>query len=189
MRFTGDIGSTQAALGWYGTDAYSSQPASTGAIAPVFTKDPRLNNSDVGGKWLDIGAIQIPGFGQSGPHQSPYYIRTPNRSNFDVSFFKDFDISESKKIQFRTGFFNIFNQAYPRNIDTGNVNNSDIFLTLQTQCNVTVAEVPNGAGGVKTNVCDPTKGYHFAPDTLSRFGQVTNKRGRRIVEFALKFYF
>src|SRR5678815_319247 len=88
LRFSGDIASTQAALGWYGTDAYSNQPASTGAIAPIFTKDPRLSNSDVGSKWLDIGAIQIPAFGKSGPHQSPFYIRTPNRSNFDISFFK-----------------------------------------------------------------------------------------------------
>ena len=138
---------------------------------------------------IDIGALQIPAFQKSGPHQQPYYIRTPSRSNFDISFFKDFDISESKKIQFRTGFFNIFNQAYPRNIDTGNANFSDIYLTLQTTCNVVVPSVPNGAGGERTNVCDPAGGYSFTPETLSRFGTITNKRGRRIIEFAFKFYF
>ncbi len=161
LRFTGDIATAGAALGWYGTDAYSNQPASTGAIAPVFARDPRITGDKVGDKVLDIGALQIPTFGQSGPHQPPYYIRTPSRSNFDVSFFKDFQISESKKLQFRTGFFNIFNQAYPRNIDTANANNSDIYLTLDTTCNVVVPEVPNGTGGVRTNVCDPVGGYRF----------------------------
>ena len=189
LRFTGDIATAGAALGWYGTDAYSNQPASTGAIAPIFVRDPRITGGKVGDKVLDIGALQIPAFSQTGPHQPPFYIRTPNRSNFDISFFKDFKISESKKLQFRTGLFNVFNQAYPRNIDTANANNSDINLTLQTTCNVVVPEVPNGTGGVRTNVCDPVGGYRYTSDTISNFGLIRNKRGRRIIEFAFKFYF
>ena len=38
-------------------------------------------------------------------------------------------------------------------------------------------------------VCDPTKGYRFTQNTKDNFGKILNKRGRRIVEFALKFEF
>jgi hypothetical protein len=67
----------------------------------------------LGNKLFDIGKLGIPTFPNTGPSQPPFYLRTPSRSNFDVSFFKNFNISESKKIQFRTGLFNVFNQAYP----------------------------------------------------------------------------
>jgi hypothetical protein len=49
--------------------------------------------------------------------------------------------------------------------------------------------VPNGVGGTKNGVCDPVKGFAFTPTTIQNFGTITNKRGRRIVEFAFKFYF
>ncbi|HYE75742.1 MAG TPA: hypothetical protein VEF04_20530, partial [Blastocatellia bacterium] len=136
-----------------------------------------------------ISAVRIPTFGQSGPFVSPFYMRFPNRSNFDISFFKNFKISESKSFQFRSGFFNIFNQAYPTRFDPNNPANSDIHLTLQTTCNVQASNVPNGLGGTRNGICDPTQGYSFTTDTINNFGRITNKRGRRIVELALKFYF
>jgi outer membrane receptor protein involved in Fe transport len=138
---------------------------------------------------FDLSALQIPSFGDTGPAQPPFYIRTPSRSNFDVSFFKNFGISESKKIQFRAGFFNLFNQAYPTQIAvTGGLGASDIYLTLNTVCNQRVNNVPNGAGGT-ANPCDPEKGFSFTQETLDNFGKIVNKHGRRIVEFAFKFYF
>jgi hypothetical protein len=48
--------------------------------------------------------------------------------------------------------------------------------------------VPNGVGGTRT-ICDPTAGYVFTESTGQNFGKITNKHGRRIVEFAFKFYF
>jgi hypothetical protein len=36
-------------------------------------------------------------------------LTTPRRTNFDMSFFKSFHFTESKFVQFRTEFFNIFN--------------------------------------------------------------------------------
>jgi hypothetical protein len=189
LRFSGDIATTNAAVAWYGTDAFYINGNNTGAITPVYSKNPSLSSKDLGGKILDLSALSIPAFGQSGPFQTPYYIRFPSRSNFDVSFFKNFKISESKSLQFRSGFFNIFNQAYPTRYDLGNPSNSDIFLTLRTVCNSKVDGVPDGLGGTRTGVCDPTKGYSFDQETKDNFGKITNKRGRRIVELALKFYF
>ena len=189
LRFSGDLASGAQALAWYGTDAFVSNGQSAGAITPIYAGDPRTGTKKLGGKILDLNSLQIPSFGNSGPAQPPFYIRTPSRSNFDVSFFKNFEISESKKFQFRTGFFNVFNQAYPTRIDVGNPAASDIFLNLNTVCKRTVASAPNGVGGTRTNFCDPTGGFSYRQDTLDNFGKITNKHGRRIVEFAFKFYF
>jgi hypothetical protein len=195
LRFNGDIASGGTALAFFGTDAYDAGAGgagNVGAVTPIYVRDPRVdNNKKLGERILDLGAFAIPGFGQTGPTQPPFYVRTPSRSNFDVSFFKNFKINESKSFQFRTGLFNIFNQAYPTQIDTGNVNNSDINLTLNTVCNRRTTEpVPNGIGGTRDpGICDPTGGFSFTADTIANFGKIRNKRGRRIVEFAFKFYF
>jgi hypothetical protein len=117
-------------------------------------------------------------------------MRSPNRSNFDVTFFKNFDFTETKKLQFRVGLFNAFNQAYA-NPDLGDIN-----LTLETQNAINPAtgtcflvnNVPNGVG-TTNNVCDPTKGYTFTQNTLTNFGNIVKKHGHRRIELALKFYF
>ena len=190
LRFSGAINDARAGLAWFGTDAFNIQGQSVGAVAPVYLANPSAGGSKVGDQYFDFNAIGIPKFPNTGPAQPPFYLRTPSRSNFDVSFFKNFNFSESKKFQFRAGFFNIFNQAYPSQITTaGGFGQSDIYLTLNTVCvaNGTV-NVPNGAGGT-TSVCDPVKGFEFDQATKDNFGKIINKHGRRIVEFAFKFYF
>lgn len=201
LKFTGDIATAGQALGWYGSDAFNgtNAGASLGAITPIYVRNPSVSNSALGSKVFDISALQIPTFGNTGPAQPPFYLRTPTRSNFDVSFFKNFNISESKRIQFRTGLFNVFNQAYPSqfNPTATNIGGSDIFLALDTVCLRTVANPPNGTGGTANgNVCDPTGGFRYTDgragdrsDTINNFGKIINKHGRRIVEFALKFEF
>ncbi len=189
LRFTGDIASTAQTLAWYGSDAWASRAgASLGAVTPLYTGNPSLGGKALGDRIFDLTQLQIPSFPNTGPSQPPFYLRTPSRSNFDISFFKNFQISESKKFQFRTGFFNIFNQAYPTQFNTnGALGTSDIYLTLNTVCNARV-NVPNGIGGM-SNPCDPTQGFTYTQETRDNFGRIVNKRGRRIVEFAFKFYF
>ena len=119
-----------------------------------------------------------------GPYESPFYIRSPNRWNFDGSLFKNFQINEARKVQFRAGLFNIFNQAYP------DLNFGDIDLTPETGCNVRRSGVPNGVGGTTDDVCDPTEGFSFTSQTIENFGGIRSKHGHhRIIELALKFYF
>jgi len=196
LRFSGDILTTGQALAWFGTDAFNVQGQSVGAVTPVYLGNPTISGGGgVGDKLFDLSKLAIPTFPNSGPSQSPFYLRTPSRSNFDVSFFKNFNFSESKKFQFRAGFFNIFNQAYPSQITTaGGFGASDIYLTLNTVCNVKVANPPNGnpnvhGGTVDGSVCDPVQGFHYDQTTIDNFGKIVNKHGRRIVEFAFKFYF
>jgi hypothetical protein len=190
VGFSGDLAS--AGNSWYGTPdhvGYRIQGTNGNSdITPVFTCDPRagMGGNNVGDKILNVNCISIPAFGQSGPYTSPYYIRLPSRMNHDITLFKNFPLGEksSRKLQFRVGAFNIFNQAVPSASFA-----QDVDLTLQTTCNVRVNGVPNGAGGTADNICDPTKGYSLTQNSKDNFGKIILKRGHRVVEFAVKLYF
>jgi Carboxypeptidase regulatory-like domain/TonB-dependent Receptor Plug Domain len=184
LSFSGAAANRGIAAAYFGT-ADVVGPSNTGGngLSPSYTCDPRLGGTDVGEKILDVNCISVPAFGELGDLVPPYNIRTPTRFNHDLTLFKNFEIHGDQKIQFRVGFFNLFNQAFA-NPFIGN----DINLTLDTVCNVTVNDVPDGAGGTP-DVCDPTQGFTYTPQTISNFGKINLKRGRRVVEFVLKYYF
>ena len=203
LRFSGDV--ANLGLAAFGSDAFATAGYAAGAIAPVYSKNPNQGGKNVGESVLDLSSIGIPAFGLTGPTISPFYFRTPNRSNWDISLFKNFKIKERNTLQFRAGFFNIFNQAFPKNIDNQNASNSDIFLTLNTTCKRTFVNqdlvladgtimkqftqtLPNGAGGTGQNAIIPGT-CDFTDDTKKNFGKITTKRGQRVIELALKFTF
>jgi hypothetical protein len=185
LSFGGDAASGGIATAYFGTaDVVGPSNGGGNALAPVYTCDPRLDGTAVGEKILDINCISVPKFGENGQLVPPYNIRTPTRMNHDLTLFKNFKTVGEQKMQFRVGFFNIFNQAFA-NTNIG----GDIDLSLNTTCKVRVASVPNGAGGFATNVCDPTGGFDFTPQTKANFGKINLKRGHRVIEFVLKYYF
>lgn len=196
LAFTGAANSTQLAQGYFGSNALNVGNG-VGGIAPVFTSNPFVGGGKkVGDKILDLSAITFPAAGQSGPSIAPYYFRGPNRNNHDLSFFKNFNFDDEgkKKLQFRLGMFNIFNQAFARDININSPNGSDVYLRLDTECvkEVTTLNggpIRNGVGGTVDRICDPSGGFRFTQDTIKSFGKITTLRGRRIVELALKFYF
>ena len=49
--------------------------------------------------------------------------------------------------------------------------------------------VPNGVGGTVDSVCDPTGGFSFTQNSINNFGKINIMRGRRIIEFALRYTF
>ena len=187
VNFTGDIVLPEVQRAWWGTDAHAGAGTWNGGnasgVTPVLLGNPQLPNSGVGERILDLDKIMIPAFGESGPFQSPYYLRTPSRWNFDLSVFKNFPLGGSKRLQLRVGFFNLFNQAAPVYWM------GDVDFNLQTVCNVRVDGVPNGAGGTSDFVCDPTQGFHYTEDTLRNFGKIVTKRGHRAIELAARFDF
>lgn len=194
VGFTGDIISDSVQNAWFGTPDHvgfriqgNTGGTDNGVITPVFTCDPRqgVSGHSVGDKILNVNCIGIPGFGESGPYTSPFYMRIPSRMNWDITVFKNFPIGKgAKKLQFRAGAFNIFNQAVP-GFSTG----QDLDLRLETRCNVRVNGIPNGAGGTSDNVCDPTQGFSLTDNSIQNFGKIILQRGHRVIEFALKFYF
>jgi hypothetical protein len=192
LGFSGDLSTDAMEMAWYGTRDFlgfsqNFSQGSTGAITPTYSCDPRKGGSaKVGEKILDINCLGIPAFGQSGPFVGPHDVRGPSRNFHDITVFKDFRIgSGSKRIQFRTGIFNLFNQAFPIATSTPG---PDVDTRLEANCNRRVLGVPNGAGGT-ADVCDPAGGFSFTQNTLDNFGKVLTKRGRRVVEFALRLFF
>ncbi|HYT69708.1 MAG TPA: carboxypeptidase regulatory-like domain-containing protein [Vicinamibacterales bacterium] len=183
--FSGAAAAGSVAASYFGTaDVVGPSNSNGNALAPVYTCDPRLGGTNVGEKILDINCISVPKFGENGQLVPPYNIRTPTRMNHDLTLFKNFSTMHEQKLQVRFGFFNLFNQAFA-NTNIGN----DINLTLDTTCNVIVPNVPTGNGSNTTNACDPTKGFSFTPQTLANFGKINLKRGHRVIEFVLKYYF
>jgi hypothetical protein len=186
LRLTGNINSDGIEQAFFGTPSFVGDR--TGAFAPIYVSDPRTGNASLGDKLFDINAIRIPNpaAGEIGDINPPYNLRYPTRMNHDLTIFKDFRFANDQRIQFRVGFFNLFNMAYA-GVRSDLTN--DIDLMLETQCNVTVNGVPNGLGGTVDNVCDPSGGFSFTPNTIANFGKINLLRGRRVVEFALKYYF
>jgi hypothetical protein len=190
IGFGGDIASM--GIPWYGTPDHlpyriqgNTGPAST--VMPNFTCNPSAGGTSVGEKIVNINCVSIPTFPDTGTLITPYYLRFPARMNHDITLFKNFRIGgegSSKKLQFRVGAFNIFNQAVP-SVTFG----QDVDLALQTTCNVRVNGVPNGSGGTVDNICDPTGGFSLTENSKQNFGKIILQRGHRVVEFALKLYF
>ena len=193
LGFIGDIATGGMNDAWWGTPDHVgyrilNQVSGNGsAIMPVFTCNPVLGGAKkVGDKLLDVNCLAIPKFGESGPFTSPQYIRLPSRPNFDLTVFKNFrigDPSGNRKVQIRLGAFDIFNQA------VAGTGGQDVDLRLDTRCNVKLNGVPNGVGGTVDNICDPTQGFSYTPQTLQNFGKIILKRGHRVVEVAAKLYF
>ena len=182
----GDLSGEGPARAWLGTpDARNSRNDNSGGVLPLFTCDPNAGGTTVGEKVLNIGCVGIPTYPNNGPYSQPYYMRSPSRNTTDLTIFKNWGLGGAKKLQFRAGFFNLFNQSFA----TYNLGFTDIDLNLNTTCNSKVDNVPNGSGGTNNGVCDPVAGYSYTQNTIDNFGKINLKRGRRIVEFALKFYF
>jgi hypothetical protein len=181
--FSGDAASGAVAASYFGTaDVVGASNSGGNALAPVYSCDPTTGNIDVGEKILNLDCIHVPDFGKNGSLVPPYNIRTPTRVNHDLTVFKNFQVHGDQKVQVRFGFFNLFNQAFANT----NITN-DILLTLNTVCNVR-GDAPDGRGGIQ-NVCDPTQGFHYDQTTIDNFGTIKLKRGHRVVEFVLKYYF
>jgi hypothetical protein len=185
LQLTGAITGNPAIFAYVTTTAFpTATNGRAGAITPVLLRHPQTGAQSVGQRFFDLGAVAVPGFGGSGAYQQPFYVRSPRRSNWDVTFFKNFNFTETKKLQFRVGLFNVFNQAFP-NTDLG-----DIDLVLETECIRQVAAgVPNGTGLTDQPMCDPTGGYRFTQRTVNNFGRIVSKHGHRRTELAFKFYF
>jgi hypothetical protein len=184
LSLSGDISSDGMQQAWFGTpDVMGATPGS--APTAMYTCNPQTTNTAANTKLLDINCLGLPSYPQTGNFMPQYYMKTPARNTHDLTIFKNFGLGGNRKLQVRAGAFNIFNQAFP----TYNIGFNDLDLTLQADCNVKVNGVSNSAGGTVDNVCDPRGGFHFTQQSIDNFGKIISKRGRRIIEFALKFYF
>jgi hypothetical protein len=219
VKFTGAINNATSVFGNFGYYAVVGTNAlSSSGVAPVVARNARTGSGEINSLFIDPAAFSIPAPGTSGPYQSPFYLRSPTTNNFDITLFKNFKITENKKLQFRVGLFNVFNEAFanPDTTPSDLGNYSGGSLTLNTlnaidpryvtpTCFQLPIGTPNGTGTLQSNgtplalvgggteavtgVCDPTKGFTIDPSSAATFGKIINKHGHRRVELALKFYF
>jgi hypothetical protein len=178
VRLFGELGTDGMQRAWWRTDAHGG-----GHLAPAFLGDPRLDNTDVGEKLVDIDQIAIPALGESGPFVPPYEIRTPARWSWDLTLMKNVPLGGDKRLQLRVGIFNLFNQAF---VDPYR---GDFDFDLQAECNVRADGVPNGAGGYVDGICDPSQGFRFSEYARENYGTIRSKHGHRIIELAARFDF
>jgi Carboxypeptidase regulatory-like domain len=110
-------------------------------------------------EWFDTSVYTTPAAGTWGdtPRNS---VRGPGRDNWNVSFFKNFVLSETRgsNLQFRAEFFNLWNHTQLQ---------ADTFL--------------NGSNGNDGGIGGNLNGANF--------GQITSAYDPRIVQLALKLYF
>jgi hypothetical protein len=116
------------------------------------------------GQWFNTLIYTEPAAGAWGntPRNS---VWGPGRDNWNISFFKNFLLSESRgsNLQFRAEFFNIWNHTQFR------------------------ADTLNGGSNVNF---DPNATYDATKKTWSNgFGAITNTYDPRIIQLALKLYF
>jgi hypothetical protein len=128
-------------------------------LLPVLTCDPTKNLAEH--QFINGSCFAAPTTpGQSTPLLPPMY--GPAFFNTDLGLFKNFNLGENRKLQFRFQAYNFLNHplwSFP----TGTS-----LLTLQYQ------QAANGGPLTQTN---------------SNFGKTLFKQGNRVVEMAVKFYF
>ncbi|UCF38434.1 MAG: hypothetical protein JSU96_06210, partial [Acidobacteriota bacterium] len=111
-------------------------------------------------EWFNPRCFEAPSIGRNGHFARPY-MKGPGFQNHDLSIFKNWQIgtAEDRKLQFRVSFYNILNHPLP------------FFSGQETRLNFT--------DGVMTE------------ETIEQdnVGRTALKRGRRIMQFAVKYMF
>ncbi|HBY62124.1 MAG TPA: carboxypeptidase regulatory-like domain-containing protein, partial [Solibacterales bacterium] len=85
---------------------------------PRLTCDPRQGRKE--GQFINGACFAVPTPGNNGPFVMPY-VKGPAFYNNDVSLFKNFNLSESRKLQFRVSAFNVLNHPL-RSFQNGDQN-------------------------------------------------------------------
>ncbi len=127
-------------------------------LNPVLTCDPRKNLGPH--QFINGNCFAAPTqVGVNGPSVLPA-IYGPAYFNSDLGLFKNFRITESKKLQFRVQAYNFLNHP---------------LWSFPTTNNLTLQFTQDASGRIT--------------QTNSDFGKTPFKQGNRIVELAVKFYF
>jgi hypothetical protein len=113
-----------------------------GTTRPDVVSGQRVNDAPSGGRspdvWFNTGGVTAPAVGTFG-NLGNYSNIGPPRFNFDFSLFKDFQITEGSKVQFRAESLNIWNSPQFNNPNS-------------TQGNGDFGRITSTSGGTARNI-------------------------------------
>ncbi len=128
-------------------------------MQPILTCDPRKNLAK--NQFINGSCFAEPSPGENGSFIFPY-IKGPTFFNSDLSLFKNFQISEAKKVQFRASFYNFLNHPLTSYNPAGG------------DGNLTMGFITSGPNTGKLN---------------PNFGYADYLNGNRTIQLVLKFFF
>ncbi len=168
---------------WYGTDQNGGGYT---VIVPKVTCDPRHHAS---GAYFNPNCFALPAPGEFGTLVMPY-MHGPAYFDSDLGIFKNFQINERQKLQFRLSAVNFLNHPLPQ---FGLAGNSDeqlsftqsypVQFTNQSEC--TFLNLPWSGTSCTYNATRMSTTNTNALTT----GKPKFKTGSRSLTFALKYYF
>jgi|HubBroStandDraft_6_1064221.scaffolds.fasta_scaffold00620_10 hypothetical protein len=148
--------------------------------------------------YFNPSCFGMPSYGQQGPLEWPY-MRGPAYFDSDMALFKNFQITERQKVQFRISAVNWLNHPL---YQFGLAGNTDQNINFQQN---TTAFIPNSGVGSQGNECAyaiansgataVTGGCNVPVIAISRTntstatGKPSFKTGSRTLLFAVKYYF
>jgi hypothetical protein len=172
---------------WFGSSSYND-------LMPALICNPRGHSSSA---YFNPNCFGMPAYGAQGPLEWPY-MRGPNYFDSDLALFKNFQITERQKLQFRISATNWLNHPLRQ---FGLANTSDESISFAHTYNVPISGASQGSNGQECAAL----GFKNVPATGTCFPQVTGisptntnatttgvpafKTGSRIVNFAVKYYF
>jgi hypothetical protein len=110
----------------------STGPTGSVVDTPNFTPGPlHFANPRSGQPYFNTSLFSIEGFGQLG-NSNRRFFHGPGIANWDFGLLKDLHLTESKKLEFRAEFFNIFNHAQFK-LPNGNIISSNFGLVLSAR--------------------------------------------------------
>jgi hypothetical protein len=168
---------------WFGSNAYQ-------VLLPVVTCDPRKHAS---GAYFNPNCFAPPAYGQQGTLNIPY-LHGPAYFDSDLGIYKNFNVTERQKIQFRVSATNWLNHPL-RQFDLAGITDEQINFTQnstftensQAECNLLM---PMANGAPTPTPCQVnTVGLSQTNTNATTTGKPAFKTGSRSLLFALKYYF
>jgi hypothetical protein len=173
---------------WFGTNAIN-------LLLPQVVCDPRKHAS---GAYFNPNCFQMPAYGTQGTYIWPY-IRNPNYFDSDLALFKNFQITERQKLQFRVSATNWLNHPLGQ---FGLAGNFDESLNFQNNYQATIPATGQ-YGGATGNECTflgatespagtcvvNVSGISQTNTNTNLTGKPAFKTGSRQLLFAVKYYF
>ena len=177
---------------WFGSSSYN-------LLMPTLICNPSKNLKS--GQSFNPNCFGMPAYGQQGPLEWPY-MRGPAYFDSDLALFKNFNITERQKIQFRLSATNWLNHPLPQFGLAGNTDETlsfgrsgQAFISdtgigsMGNECAYALNPANNISATATTGGCLITTSEISPTNTSITTGKPRFKTGSRTLLFSVKYFF